>query len=111
MMDEADTDAKNLARDRGGWSFAAMTLGGVSYTLWHRSHRLGFIAHADLGDRVLAAWGTGELPRAIHHVQLMELPSSDSRFQLSTRHCGHRFVDRRCMIAVASLPKAGSSTS
>lgn len=75
MMDEADTDAKNLARDRGGWSFAAMTLGGVSYTLWHRSHRLGFIAHADLGDRVLAAWGTGELPRAIHHVQLMELPS------------------------------------
>jgi hypothetical protein len=32
-------------------------------------------AHADLGDRVLAAWGTGDLPPVLHHMQLVELPS------------------------------------
>jgi hypothetical protein len=75
LMNEADTDSKKLAHDRGGWSLASMAIGDASYALWHRSHSLGFIAHADLGDRVLAAWGTGDLPPVLHHMQLVELPS------------------------------------
>ena len=74
-VEEADAESKSMARDRGCWSLARMTLEQVSYALWHRSHALGFVAHADLGDRVLAAWGTGSLPPELLHVQLVEVPS------------------------------------
>jgi hypothetical protein len=73
LMNAADTDSRALARDRAGWTFTPMVIGGATYALWHRSHTLGFVAHADLGDRVLAAWGTGDLPLVIHRMQLIEL--------------------------------------
>jgi hypothetical protein len=74
LVEAADTESKAIAQDREGWSFVSMNLGEVSYALWHRSHRLGFIAHADLGDRVLAAWGPGDLPSVLNRVQLVQLP-------------------------------------
>lgn len=74
-MEEANAKSKSMAQDRGGWSLARMTLGHVSYALWHRSHTLGFVAHADVGDRVLAAWGTGGFPPELLHVQLVEVES------------------------------------
>jgi hypothetical protein len=74
-LEEADAESKSMASDRGCWSLARMTLGQVSYALWHRSHALGFVAHADLGDRVLAAWGTGSLPPELRQVQLVEVRS------------------------------------
>lgn len=75
LMAAADTESQAVARDRTGWTFAPMVMAGVSCALWHRSFASGFIAHADLGSRVLAAWGPGELPRALFRAQLIELPS------------------------------------
>lgn len=74
-VEEADAESKSMASDRGCWSLARMTLGHISYALWHRSHALGFVAHADLGDRVLAAWGTGSFPSELLQVQLVEVGS------------------------------------
>ena len=75
LMEAAAEESQAVARDRAGWSFAPMVMADVSYALWHRSLAGGFIAHADVGDRVLAAWGAGELPRALLRMQLIELPS------------------------------------
>jgi hypothetical protein len=75
LVEAADTQSQAVARDRAGWTFVPMMVGDVSYALWHRSLARGFIAHADLGDRVLAAWGAGDLPRTLLRMQLIELPS------------------------------------
>jgi hypothetical protein len=61
-MNAADTDSRVLARDRAGWTFTPMLIGDATYALWHRSHPPGFMAYADLGDRVLAAWAPATCP-------------------------------------------------
>jgi hypothetical protein len=68
VVAQADT----LARDHERWSFRAVDLGGTSYALRFRILGQGFIAHADLGDCVVAAWGTGALPDALRRVQKLE---------------------------------------
>jgi hypothetical protein len=74
LMNSAAADSQRLPRDRGGWTFVPLIIADVSYALWHRPHTLGFIAHADLGNQVLAAWGEGDLPTEILRTQLKELP-------------------------------------
>ncbi|MCS5717677.1 hypothetical protein N1027_05950 [Herbiconiux sp. CPCC 205763] len=72
-MDAADDTSQSLARDRGGWAFVPMDVAGTTYALWHRSHPLGFIAHADLGSHVMAAWGEGNIPPELSNMQLRDL--------------------------------------
>lgn len=71
----AEAEASIVAQDRGGWALAPLIVTDVTYALWHRRLNAGFVAHADLGDRVLTAWGTGDLPPELSRVQLMDLPS------------------------------------
>jgi hypothetical protein len=73
LIKAATSDSQALTRDQGEWTFAPLAIADISFALWHRSHPLGFIAHADLGDRVVAAWGEGNLPPEILRMQLMEL--------------------------------------
>ncbi len=73
-MTTATADAEALARDRGGWAFVPTVLEGARYALWHRAHPLGFVAHADFGSRVMAAWGAGGLPAELLRLQLWESP-------------------------------------
>jgi hypothetical protein len=75
LMDAANAESQAVASDRAGWAFAPMVIAGVPYALWHRSLAEGFIAHADLGGRVLAAWGPGDFPRTLLRMQLVDLPS------------------------------------
>lgn len=62
-------------RDRAAWAFAPLVLAHVTYALWHRPLAGGFVAHADFGDRVLAAWGNGDLPSELLRMQLVDVSS------------------------------------
>ena len=64
--------ADTLARDHTRWSYGPMELDGASYALRFRILGQGFVAHADLGDCVIAAWGTGTLPSELKRVQKVE---------------------------------------
>ena len=68
VIAQADT----LARDHARWSYSPMELDGVAFALRFRILGQGFVAHADLGDCVIAAWGTGTLPSALKRVQKIE---------------------------------------
>jgi hypothetical protein len=74
-MKAVESAADTLARDHNRWSFRAMDLGGVSYALGFRVLGQGFVAHADLGDCVVAAWGTGSLPSRLKRVQRIDSTS------------------------------------
>jgi hypothetical protein len=52
-----------------------MVLDGTSFALRFRILGQGFVAHADLGDCVVAAWGTGALPPELNRVQKVESAS------------------------------------
>lgn len=69
----AQEEAEAAAQDRAQWTLTAVALHGVQYALWHRSLAGGFAAHADLGDRLLIAWGGGSLPQELMHVQRVDL--------------------------------------
>ncbi|MCS5716141.1 hypothetical protein NVV95_16465 [Herbiconiux sp. CPCC 205716] len=72
-MDAAAETSQSLARDRSGWAFLPMQLAGITYALWCRSHCSGFIAHADLGSHVMAAWGEGDVPPELSAMQFRDL--------------------------------------
>lgn len=77
VIDVAEAESRALAQERGGWAFSPVVLDTISYALWYRPHPLGFIAHADLGDRVIAAWGAGDLPEAMGRLQLVDAQVSE----------------------------------
>ena len=53
----ADAAAASEGND---WSFTPASLNENEYVLWYRSYKGGFIAHADMGAFVIAAWGRAQ---------------------------------------------------
>ncbi|WP_127791843.1 hypothetical protein [Agromyces sp. LHK192] len=74
LMESIHAEADAVASDRGSWTATSATIAGADYALWHRPHGDGFIAHLDVGDRVMAAWGPGRLPSLLRRLQLVDLP-------------------------------------
>jgi hypothetical protein len=69
LVNTALAKADALARDHNGWSYTPMVLESVTYALRYRLLDQGFVAHADIGDSAIAAWGAGDLPEALGQVQ------------------------------------------
>jgi hypothetical protein len=65
----AHDEADSVAAVRASWTATPMVLDGVSYALWHRAYHGGFIAHADVGDSVIAAWGQRDFPVEMGHMK------------------------------------------
>jgi hypothetical protein len=74
-MHASEAAADTLAQDHARWSFRPMVLDDTSFALRFRILGQGFVAHADLGDCVVAAWGTGALPPELNRVQKVESAS------------------------------------